>query len=76
MAYTIEQYNLLVAAIAEGALRVKYADKEVEYRSLKEMLLLKGLMEDDLGLTKNKRRKYASFTKGLKPNGIEGHEDY
>lgn len=48
--FTMEQYNALIGAIAEGALRVKYQDKEVEYRSLTEMLKLKSLMENDLGL--------------------------
>lgn len=48
--FTIEQYNTLCAAIAEGARRVKYQDKEVEYHSLTEMLKLKNVMENDLGL--------------------------
>lgn len=48
--FTTEQYTALIGAIAEGALRVKYQDKEVEYRSLTEMLKLKTLMENDLGM--------------------------
>lgn len=48
--FTEVQYRSLVAAIAEGALRVKYQDKEVEYRSLTDMIKLKTLMENDLGL--------------------------
>ncbi len=48
--FTIEQYQTLCKAIAEGAKRVKYQDKEVEYHSLSEMLKLKTVMETDLGI--------------------------
>lgn len=48
--YTLEMYNALCAAIAQGARRVKYSDKEVEYMSLAEMLSIKDLMEQELGL--------------------------
>jgi hypothetical protein len=44
MAWTIEQLNALDAAIAEGALTVKYADKSVTYRSLDEMLRIRALI--------------------------------
>jgi len=65
--YTIEQYNSLSAAIAQGALRVKYGDKEVEYRSLKEMLAILKLMKDQLFPDQcNSGRAYASFTKGIR----------
>lgn len=46
--FTQAQLDALIAAIAEGALRVKYQDKEVEFRSLNEMLKLRDLMEADL----------------------------
>lgn len=64
--FTIDQYNRLNEAIAQGALKVKYADKEVTYRSLSEMLQLRNLMADDLGLnaTGNSRRLFAKFSKG------------
>lgn len=64
--YTIEQYNSLCAAIAEGVLRVEYADKKVEYRSINDMLKIKSLMEADLGLgkTTEQRRNTTSFNKG------------
>jgi len=67
MAYTIDQYNQLTTAIAQGALTVKYADKEVTYRSLADMLRIKKLMEQDLGLNPgaNGRRVYAEYRKGL-----------
>lgn len=64
--YTTEQYTSLLAAISEGALRVRYGDKEVEYRSLTEMRQIQKEMEDDLGLSKGKGRRYTtSFNKGL-----------
>ena len=48
--FTEAQYQTLVQAIADGALTVKYQDKLVTYRSLDEMLKIKKMMEDDLGL--------------------------
>ena len=67
MVYTIDQYNQLISAIAQGALTVKYADKEVTYRSLGEMFRIKQVMEKDLGLNPvaNGRRVYAQYRKGL-----------
>jgi hypothetical protein len=67
MAYTIDQYNVLTEAIAQGALKVKYADKEVEYRSLDDMIRIKNMMETELGLKKSViKTKYAKFTTGLR----------
>ncbi len=64
--FTESQYTALCAAIAQGVLRVKYGDKEVDYRTLDDMLRTKALMEDALGKNKTKkRRKYISFNKGL-----------
>ena len=56
-----------MSAIAQGALTVKYADKEVTYRSLSDMLRIKQLMETDLGINSaaNGRRVYAKFKTGL-----------
>lgn len=66
MAYTIEQYSALQAAIAEGALSVRYADKSVTYRSLDEMMRILKLMATDLALNacNDGGRRYASFSKG------------
>ncbi len=66
MAFTLEQYESLKAAVAEGALSVRYADKSVTYRSLDEMLRLLKLMATELGLNVNNDggRRYASFSKG------------
>lgn len=63
--YTIEQYNTLKAAIAQGVTEVWYGDKKVVYRTLAEMLSILKLMEADLGLlTQNGGRKYATYDKG------------
>lgn len=64
--YTIEQYNTLNAAIAQGAKRVKYGDKEVEYSSLDDMLRLQARMKaclfpDQSGMG---GKTFASFSKG------------
>lgn len=59
----------LDAAIASGALIVWYGTKKVEYRSLSEMLQVRTLMRDELGLndtSKNNGKVYASFSKGIK----------
>ncbi|HEY1199327.1 MAG TPA: hypothetical protein VGE79_00025 [Niastella sp.] len=68
MGFTQDQYNTLVAAIAQGAAKVKYADKEVEYISLEDALRLKDLMEKELGLKPpGIRTKYSEFSTGLNP---------
>lgn len=66
MAFTLAQYHALQAAIAEGALVVRYADKSVTYRSLDEMIRILKLMANDLGLDarQDRGRRYTSFSKG------------
>ena len=71
--FTLEKLIALESAIADGTLRVKYSDKEIEYNSLKEMLRLRELMRKELGLkTKSGssgvfggRRIVGVHTKGL-----------
>jgi len=64
--YTLLQYQTLTDAIASGALKVKYGDKEVEYRSLDDMIRLQIMMKNCLFPEQNTNngRKYASFSKG------------
>jgi hypothetical protein len=64
--YTLLQYQTLSDAIASGALKVKYGDKEVEYRSLDDMIRLQVMMKNCLFPEQNTNngRKYASFSKG------------
>ena len=66
MAFTTEQYNALCEAISQGVLKVEYSDKKVEYRSLSEMLQLKKLIEQELGLGKpQNNRLLAIHDKGV-----------
>lgn len=68
MAYTTEQLDILKAAIAQGATKVEYGDKKVEYRSLADMLRVQALMETELGITPRANKKiYPTFNKGLFP---------
>jgi hypothetical protein len=70
MAYTLEQLTALQDSIANGALIVKYADKEVTYRSLDEMIRISNLMKAELGLASNNGKTLASFNKGyIERNG-------
>lgn len=67
MAFTQNQLDILDKAIAQGVTRVDYGDKVVEYRSLDEMLRIRRLMAEELGLLKKPdgNRKFAEFNKGL-----------
>ncbi|MDU9416121.1 phage head-tail joining protein [Pseudomonas sp. zfem005] len=66
MAYSLEQYEALKAALAGGELQVRYADRAVTYRSVDEMMRILRQMEGELGLNShnNGGRRYASFSKG------------
>lgn len=67
MAYTSQQLEALESAIAQGVTKVKYADKEVEYRSLDDMIRLRNIMRQELGMSGGiaSRRTLAEFSKGL-----------
>ena len=63
--YTLEQYQALKCAIAEGAKVVRYQDKWIEYRSLEEMQRILVNMELELGLKKQKcNRILTNFSSG------------
>lgn len=67
MALTQADLDKLEEAIFSGAKKVKFSDREVEYRDLEEMLQAKSLMEKKLGKSGTRgRRTYASFSKGTK----------
>jgi hypothetical protein len=69
MAFTENDLIVLEKAIAQGATRVKYADKEVEYRSLADMMIIRDSIRNELGLNgtlPNPNRHFASFDKGIK----------
>jgi hypothetical protein len=66
MAFTKEQLVLLEESIAQGALQVKYQDKEVRYQSLQDMLILRDIIRRTLKMSKvEKQRIRARFLKGL-----------
>lgn len=67
MAFTLDQLTALDAAIAQGTLIVKYSDKEVTYRTLEEMMQIRALVQQDLGLISkvNPGRRYADYSSGL-----------
>lgn len=70
--YTVEQYNALVEAIALGATKVKYQDKEVEYGSYKRMMAIKAQMENELGIIPNQspNRGRRNITVGVSSSGL------
>jgi len=67
MAFTLDQLTALDAAIAQGALTVKYADKEVTYRSLDEMLRLRNVIAAEVapGTSATSARKFGTYSSGL-----------
>lgn len=65
MAWTIDDYNALKDAMKSGAVKVKYADKEVTYRSLAEMTSLLNAMAKELGLGGKSSIQYPEVNKGF-----------
>lgn len=49
MAFTQTDLDNINAAIASGELRVRLQDKEVEYRTLSDMLKVRAVIENELG---------------------------
>lgn len=67
MAFTLSDYTALEQAIKTGVSLVQYADRQVRYRDLNEMIQLRKMMARELGLDKEvNARKVAEFSKGLK----------
>lgn len=66
MAFTQENLDTLNEAIATGARSVRYGDKQVDYKTLDEMLRARQIMMQDLGLlTVASKKFYAKHNKGL-----------
>lgn len=65
MAWTQQDLQMIEDAIRQGAKRVKYGDKEVEYHSLDDMLRIRNEMLEELNPQENSGRRYAQFSKGL-----------
>lgn len=70
--FTEAQLIALESAIADGALKVKYSDKEVEYRSLEEMLKIRDIMRNSLGLNKSCKGRGLFGGKRLKMEHSKG----
>lgn len=58
MTYTVDQLAAVREAIAQGATRVRYGDREVQYRSLEELRAIESAMAASLaGLPPAVRRR-------------------
>jgi hypothetical protein len=65
MAFTQTEIDALKAAIAQGALRVRFGDREVMYRSLAEMLQTLSMMQAEVaGATGQRRTRQVRFVTG------------
>lgn len=65
MAFTLDMLNALDKAIASGVTQVMYGNKIVMYKTTAEMLRVRSLMAEELGLKKSSgNRKFAEFKKG------------
>ena len=66
MAYTVDEYNALKSAFAQGALEVQYADKKVTYGAASDMLRRIKVIENEMGIIPAKPQvRYAQHSKGL-----------
>lgn len=65
MAWTQQDLEAIENAIKQGAKRVKYGDKEVEYHSLDDLFRIRNEMLEELNPQENSGRRYAEFSKGL-----------
>lgn len=62
--WTNKDLEALDFAIATGARKVKYTDKEIEYRSLDEMIRSRNLIAKALGISSGSKRLSADYSKG------------
>ncbi|MCC6363140.1 MAG: hypothetical protein IT165_06415 [Bryobacterales bacterium] len=68
MSYTPEQIAAMKNALASGVLRVRFADREMEYRSFKEMQAIIDAAEAEIAEqngTPPNRQIHVSTSKGL-----------
>lgn len=54
MAWTQKDLDAIKTAIASGSKKVQYQDRSVEYNSLSELLRVKALIENELGMRRQK----------------------
>jgi uncharacterized FlgJ-related protein len=65
MAWTQTEIDSLKASIAQGVLTVKFANREVTYRSLREMRETLAMMQADVASTTRPRAYVIRSGKGL-----------
>jgi len=67
MAWTTTELAALNKAIAAGVTQVRYSDRTVEYRSLTEMLQIRTMMMDELGVNVTSRSvmRTLGYSKGI-----------
>lgn len=69
--FTIDDLKAIESALAKGVKNVKYVDKEVTYRSVSEMLQVRDMIRQCLGIGKDANtgarglRRVASYNKAL-----------
>ena len=66
--FTAEDLKALEEAMAKGILSVEYTDRKVTYRSVDDMLKIRDVMRQCLGLNGDEgrgRRRLATTDKGL-----------
>lgn len=65
MAFTMSDLAAIERAIATGALKVKYKDREVQYSSLTDLFRAKAAIEKELGLGGRTGYVYPVHMKGV-----------
>jgi hypothetical protein len=77
MSFSTTDLAILESAIAQGALKVKYSDKEITYRSLSEMLQIRAMMRASLGLVSGQAQRIkAEFSKGIISPSLRDSGDF
>lgn len=67
MAFTSDDLVAIEKALKSGTKKVKYADKEVEYQSIDDLLKVRDLIRLELGQTSRLSVVYPILNKGLEP---------
>lgn len=75
--FTQAELDALNRAIAQGARRVKYQDREVTYNTFEDMMRLRTLMCQELGVSSTPlpARKVMAFNKGHRSSRRPHTED-
>ncbi len=66
MAFTTTELDILEKAIAAGVKKVKFADREVEYQSMADMMKARDLIRRKLRLAGGRNIVAPDFSKGAK----------